>query len=219
MTARSDARRWSGPLPRAVVLAGLLLGAASAGSGAAHAAPESADAATARARTAFQEGIKLEEGGSYPEALARFREVAAVKKTPQVLFHIAVCLEHTGALADALDTYRQASQLAASASAEVKRPIDEALASLDRRAPTLTLTRGKGARNATVLLDGRALDAVGEPLRLPPGKHVVQARARNKDNFRAEVVLVEGQRATVELTLDDLDSAEPAPRPVVDGPE
>ena len=190
------------------MLAAVVLSATVAPATAGAQAPTSA--ATARAREAFQEGVKLEETGHYEQALLRFREVVAVKKTPQVLAHIAFCLEKTGLPSEALATYREASQMATAtdaATVQVKRTIDESLASLDQRTPSLTLQRGKGADKASVMLDGKAIESLDQPFRLPPGKHLVQARARNKDNFRSEVNLAEGQRTTLVIALDDLDEA------------
>ena len=161
---------------------------------------------TARARALFGEALQLEAGGSFAEALKKFREVAAVKTTPQVLYHVGFCQEKLGQWVDALASYQKASQLASQAtetsSAEVKGTIDGALRSLDPRVPALTLKRGKGARNASISVDGKKIADPREPLRLMPGKHLVQARAKGRDNFREEITLAEGQKATVEVTLD-----------------
>ncbi|MCS6898514.1 MAG: hypothetical protein RMJ98_02155 [Myxococcales bacterium] len=167
------------------------------------------DARTARAREIFAEALQLEGAGSFAEALKKFREVAAVKSTPQVLYHVGFCQEKLGQWVDALGSYAQASQLVAESrgtiAPEVKNTIDTALQALDARVPILTLKRGKGARNASISIDGRKVAEPSEPQRLMPGKHVIQARAKGRDNFRQEITLVEGQRAAVEVTLDLLD--------------
>lgn len=167
------------------------------------------DAATEKAREMFQDGVAIETGGDYASALKKFRAVADVKKTPQVLFHIAVCLEQLGKLAEALDNYKQASVLAGKDAryAEVKLTVDNATAALDERVPTLVIQRGKGARSATILLDNVKLepDATTEPFRLDPGKHVVQARAKGKENFKAELSLAEGARETLRIEMVSLD--------------
>jgi hypothetical protein len=167
------------------------------------------DARTARARETFLEAIRLEESESFAEALQKFREVAAVKSTPQVLYHTGFCQEKLGQWVEALASYARASQLAAESpgtvAPEVKNTIDSALQALDARVPTLTLKRGKGARNASISIDGRKVAEPRDPQRLMPGKHLVQARAKGRDNFRREITLAEGQKATVEVTLDLLD--------------
>jgi hypothetical protein len=167
------------------------------------------DARTTRARETFLEALRLEESGSFAEALKKFREVAAVKSTPQVLYHVGFCQEKLGQWVEALVSYTRASQLAAESPGtvgpEVKNTIDAALQALDARVPTLTLKRGKGARNASISIDGRKVTEPRDPQRLMPGKHLVQARAKGRDNFRQEIHLAEGQKATVEVTLDLLD--------------
>lgn len=178
-----------------------------------------ADDATSKAREAFQTAIKLEEARSYADALVKFREVAAVKKTPQVLFHVGFCQEKLGQWVEARATYQQATQLTSQANdaktVEARTAINQALASLEQRLPSLQLARGKGASNAAIMIDGQRVDDVNTPLRLMPGKHLIQARAKNKDNFRSEINLVEGQRVTIEIALDDIDdgSGPPATKP------
>ena len=172
------------------------------------------DDRTARAREAFVAAIKLEEAGSFEEALKKFREVAAVKTTPQVLFHIGLCQEKLNQWVDALASYNSASKLAEQSSdpkiADVKITIDNAIRALDAKVPTLALKRGKGARNASISVDGRKVEDPKIPLRLMPGKHVIQARAKGRDNFREEVNLREGQKALIEVTLDLLDDGSEA---------
>ncbi|RYE82186.1 MAG: hypothetical protein EOO75_21070, partial [Myxococcales bacterium] len=61
---------------------------------------------TAKARTAFNEGLQLEAGGNFTGALAKFNEVAQLRRTPQVVYHIALCQEKLGQLVAALGGYR-----------------------------------------------------------------------------------------------------------------
>lgn len=168
----------------------------------------------AHAREVFAEAIRLEETRSFDEALKKFREVAEVKVTPQVLFHIGICQEHLLQWPDALLSYSKASTLAAQSpetiTDEVKGTIDVALQSLEKRTPTLLFKRGKGAKNATISVDNRKVTNPGEPLRLMPGKYTVRARAKGRDNFRREVILKEGQTSQVEVTLDLLDDGSEA---------
>jgi tetratricopeptide (TPR) repeat protein len=180
--------------------------------------PALADDDTSRAREAFQEGIALESGGKHADALKRFREVAAVKKTPQVLFHIALCQEKIGQLAEALDGYRVAGQLAGSDPklADVRRTIEESMRNLDAQVPAVQVKRGKGARNAILVVDGQRVELEpNTPLRLNPGRHTFVGKAKNKDNYRAELTLQPGDRASITIKLDDLgiedDPIEPEP--------
>ncbi len=78
--------------PWALVLLAMLSGAAAPLSTASVARGDD----TARARTLFQDGLQLEAANNFAGALAKFQEVAQVKRTPQVVFHIALCQEKLG---------------------------------------------------------------------------------------------------------------------------
>src|SRR5437764_12155418 len=65
------------------------------------------------ARHAFDRALALEDAHHFEEALPVFREVLAVKATPQVRFHVAYCLHKLGKLVDAgreLDKAREDAQ-------------------------------------------------------------------------------------------------------------
>src|SRR5688572_15952181 len=92
----------------AAIAAGGLLAALLAG--------PSAEAQTkeelAKAREAFNDGVALASGNNCAGAIAKYKEVARVKMTPQVAFNIAECEERLGKLVSALGNYRLAqSQL------------------------------------------------------------------------------------------------------------
>src|SRR5689334_12765207 len=65
-------------------------------------------ATLSHARERFREGLALEAAGDWQRALATFKEVALVKSTPQVRFHIGQCEEKTGDYVQALGSYRLA---------------------------------------------------------------------------------------------------------------
>ena len=64
--------------------------------------------AIAAAKKDFADGIALEEQGKFAQALVKFRSVAKVKETPQILFHVGLCESKTGALVEATQTLRRA---------------------------------------------------------------------------------------------------------------
>src|SRR5687768_5820481 len=66
------------------------------------------DPALVRAREVFRQGLALESARDWASALAKFREVAAVRSTAQVRFHIARCQEQLGQLNEALGAYELA---------------------------------------------------------------------------------------------------------------
>src|SRR5436190_7574255 len=60
----------------------------------------------AKAKELFMEGVALASGNNCAGAIAKYKEVARVKMTPQVAFNIAECEERLGKLVSALGNYR-----------------------------------------------------------------------------------------------------------------
>src|SRR5262249_8292684 len=96
MFAAPRANRYLQPVERA----SRRIAAALASGTAAAAAPTPALAQTpselAQARARFDEGLSLAAAGDWASALTAFQDVARVKLTPQVRFHIARCEEKLG---------------------------------------------------------------------------------------------------------------------------
>lgn len=177
-------------------------------------------AALAKAREQFRQGLSLEAAGDFARALKEFKEVAVVKSTPQVRFHIAVCQEKTGDLVQALGSYRLALHEAHEAkAADVEGPAQEALAALEPRVPQLTLVRGSGAKTAEVILDGVPLGAtaIGAPMPVNPGPHQLKAMAPAHIDMNVEFTLAEGDKKDVKLVLDEAPVV--APPPTIAPPE
>ncbi|HEY6461846.1 MAG TPA: hypothetical protein VIY73_16890, partial [Polyangiaceae bacterium] len=73
---------------------------------------EPADSAVRAARQLFVDAERDEDGGRWANALQKMRRVLEVKRTGGVEYHIALCEEHLGQLAAALDDYTAAQGLA-----------------------------------------------------------------------------------------------------------
>ncbi len=160
----------------------------------------------AAARELFEEGLKLEEKGDWAGALDRFRKVAAVKTTPQVRFHVALCLENTGKLVDALVEFQRAqSEASADASGQVvAQNSGKHVTDLKDRIPRLVVKVPADVEGATVTIDGVSVNAslVGTAMPLDPGKHAVVVKASKRKPYSTDVVLVErGKPVTVEAAL------------------
>jgi hypothetical protein len=173
----------------------------------AHAAPEvkTAKSAIDKARAQFQQGLALETAGDWSGALDLFQQVALVKLTPQVRFHIGLCEEHLGHLAAALGDYELAAHEADEAKvAEVSAQVASRRDELKARIPQLTIVRGSGAEAALVSLDGVSLGATSIGVKLPvdPGPHTIDARASGFKPFRTTVEMAERESKKVELKLD-----------------
>jgi hypothetical protein len=174
-------------------------------------------AALEEARVTYRAALALEAAGDWARALGKMREVARVKLTPQVRFHIARCQQHLGAWIEAVGDYRLAIAEAEAAGIEdVRREGLAALHELEPKIPTIFVRRGRGAEAAIITLDGMPL---GEPslaagLRLDPGPHRVAASAGGR-RFDDVFTLGAGQRRTITVVIDDPLVAVP---PAEDGP-
>ncbi|MBI5534343.1 MAG: tetratricopeptide repeat protein [Deltaproteobacteria bacterium] len=164
-----------------------------------------------KAKAAFNAGLALEAAGDWAQALGRFREVTAVKATPQALFHIGRCLEKLGKWTEAVGTYRLAVEKAeGSSEASVRQQADAARVSLESRLPKLVIERGRGAESASITLDGVALGstAIGNSMPADPGPHVIVATQPGKPPATFNVVLAEGETKQLPIVM------EAAPPPV-----
>lgn len=160
----------------------------------------------AAARELFEEGLKLEDKGQWSEALERFRKVAAVKMTPQVRFHIALCLENTGKLVDALVEFQRAQSDAAAdpAASVVASNAGKHVTDLKERIPRVIVKVPSGIDGISVAIDGSPVSAglVGTPIPLDPGAHKIVVQAPERTTFTKDVELVErGKAMTIEASL------------------
>ncbi len=159
-----------------------------------------------RAKAIFARGEAAERAGRWAEAIEALREVARIKSTPGVLFHIANCEEHLGQLAEALADFELAEDLAERHSAkDVLRLVQPRLAALEGRVPRLTLEVDPSDAPFDVLVDGASVprSCWSTPLRMSPGDREVVARAGQREAFRATVHLDEGASERVRLDLRD----------------
>lgn len=181
----------------------------------------------ARARELYNQGLTQVAAGDWPGALATFQEVAKIKMTPQVRFHIARSKEKLGRLNEALGGYRLAEHEATQLGDKGQELLDEvqkAREALEARVPKLVIVRGEGAEAARISLDGVALGEaqIGSEISADPGPHVVSVTLPDGRRFSRTVELEEGK--TQELELDapaaEVDgagaAAEPEPRPEPD---
>lgn len=170
------------------------------------------------ARATYKQGLSLEAAGDWAGALAKFEQVAKVKLTPQVRFHIARCKENLGRLNEALGDYRVAEYEAEQANAAEAPEIAKARQGLEARIPKLVIKRGEGAESARIVLDGVELGEakVGREVSVDPGTHRIVARLA-KGQFEQTVTVAEGEVQDVELVppeaLSPLDSDTPPVEP------
>lgn len=167
--------------------------------------PAISDEAAQGARTHFKEGLELEKAGDFAGALERFRLVAAVKNTPQVRFHIALCEDKTGKLVAAIADYDAAHDAAVVANVqEVVEAAPKLAADARKRVAHLVITFPSGTRPDRVTLDGDALlpDRLDAPIAIDPGAHVVVGSNEGAKETRLEFTVGEGESHPVALTAE-----------------
>lgn len=165
-----------------------------------------------RARAAFGEGVQLTAEERWAEAAARFREVIAVRATPQVRFNLAVALFHSGEIAEAADLLAvvvEAPELDRRTRREAQRMLDEAQPQLGRL--TVRIVGDEGG--VSVLLDDRevGLERIGHPISVTVGTHQIALRRGGHVVARREVSVAAGETAEVSLAPVAAAAIEPAP--------
>lgn len=186
-------------LPSIVFGLSLVLAAPSSARAQAGGSPE-------QARRAFEEGVDLEKKGDYASALVRFRDAAQIKATAGVRFHEGYCLEMTGKLVSALETYEQASMLAREQNkADVLAAVRARYEPLVPRVPQLAIR--VEPKDAEVRVDG--VVTTKETVRVDPGAHEIAASARDHSPKQMRITAKEGAIENVTLKLEPIASAAP----------
>jgi hypothetical protein len=188
-----------------------------------HAGPT--DEPLREARQTFVQAEADEDAGRWSDALQRLSAVSRIKDTAGVRYHIALCEEHLGRMAQALADYQSASsQAALDKTQDVLRLVGRQLATLEPRVPRLTIHLLPDVPDASVKVDGLAA-RVGEAMRLDPGHHTVAVVASGKTPEAADVTLREYESTVLDVTLTSAPAsagpvpASPAPvSPVSAGP-
>ena len=219
---------------RAAAALAAALGACALGAGAAHAqsAAEAPGAGAAHARSAadvaaardlFIEGSRLAERDLWADARDRFARSLALKRSALTLYSLGVAQRNTGNLVEALESFRAfLAEPSAQATRPYEAPARKAVEALSRRIARIDVRiEPAEARSATVRVDGVPVpaEALGEARAVNPGRRVVTATAAGFRPARVEVVLVEGEHASVRLVLERAPMAPAAaPAPAAGGP-
>ena len=98
------------------------------------------------ARGKFQQAIELERAGDFAQALRLLREVGQLKMTPQVRYHIALCLDNLGQLVAAVGSYELALADADTVGQSFRETVEKNVARLRARIPKLQIKRGNRCR-------------------------------------------------------------------------
>ncbi|MBN1605201.1 MAG: hypothetical protein JW940_01135 [Polyangiaceae bacterium] len=154
-----------------------------------------------RGRALYREGLSLEAAGDWRAALQKFEQVARIRLTPQVRFHMARTKEYLGRLTEALGDYRMAEYEAAKTQAQELGLIAEARRNLQQRVPRLVIEQQGPGRVQRLALDGVGLgqNQLGLELAVDPGRHTVEAVWADGAKLEQTVDSREGQTTRVLL--------------------
>lgn len=164
----------------------------------------------------FQSAREAMTRSDYATACVRFAESHRLDPAPGTLLNLAQCEEKRGRLATSLahltvalealpkDDFRQAYAR-------------EQVALLRRRVPTVTVSVVRdGAAVVVTRNDAEIRDASwGVGLPVDPGPHVFVVRAEGREDVRQEIVVREGEQASVTLHVGE---PKGKPRSIVGGP-
>jgi hypothetical protein len=178
--------------------------------------PSSAELTEARER--FAQGRKLEEAGQFGEALVAFQNVARVKKTPQVQFHIALCLMHTGHSVEALAGFRTAVKDAGATAPTLVAEANDHIAQLEKQIAVVTLEVLPNDSTLAITFDDRVVTS-GVPFNADPGNHQVILRRSGQTIDERVISVSAGEQLRMDLApridttprFDEVPHVEPLP--------
>jgi len=155
-----------------------------------------------RGRDLFWQALSLEVAGDWAGALSRLQQVAQIRMTPQVRFHLARCKEQLGRLTEALGDYRLAEYEATKVNAAELNEIKAGRQSLEKRVPKLVVNVSPTLVDATVELDAIALGSIrlGKPTPIDPGDHMLLVRMPDGQSFVKRITVAEASTTKVLLT-------------------
>ena len=158
------------------------------------------DPATAEAL--FQAAKSAFEAGRYAEACQKFAESQRLDPGAGTLINLAACREKTHELALAWEAWQEA--LRSLTNDDERRPeVQRRAKALEGRVPHLTVELAPGAPpDSHVSRDGIELGqaALGVPIPVDPGKHVIEVTAsgRQKKSFEIDLAESKSEKLTVE---------------------
>lgn len=174
--------------------------------------PQEAELATARAL--FEEGLAREDAKDWAGALERFKRVAQIRVTPQVLYNLALCYEHVGKLALAEQNYlkvaKDGESSADPAVKEVARLATARRKEIARRIPEVVFD-APSVPDLAVTLDGEAIPLrdLPQPRRVDPGSHeLVVTRHRGEARRKFDTPAGSGRSSIAIPIPEDVPDAE-----------
>lgn len=175
------------------------------------------------ARMLMIEGRKAESSGDFRKALDAYKGADAIMRVTTTGLSVAKMQAAVGLLVEAHDTAIRVARIprATDEDSVIVQARGEAIAlaaELDAKIPTVRVVVEGAPESASILLeiDGRMVppNLSKYPRALNPGKHHIAVRAPGSKPVERDIVLKEGERNEVQVTLDPAaatDSGEPPP--------
>lgn len=161
----------------------------------------------AAAEVLFRAGLAARNKGDWNTALSKFKASMDLDPAVGTLINIAKCHEHEGKLAAAYSDLKRALVLnrgtpGAQRKKELERTARGLLIDLEPRISKLTIVVRERPNGLKITRDEMdVVAALGDALPVDPGVHEIQASAPGFVEEKHTVTLVEGESATVELSL------------------
>jgi hypothetical protein len=167
------------------------------------------DADRAAARELFVEGVKLQEAGSFADALDRFQRAQAVFSAPTHLLHIAECDAALGKLVESAEMYRTLVRTplpagAPNAFVQAQQQAAAELPQVEPRIPSVRLVvKPDRVTGLSILIDGQPTSTalVGVQRPIDPGTHTVTVTASGYAKNEQHVTLREKENKDLAITL------------------
>jgi tetratricopeptide (TPR) repeat protein len=171
------------------------------------------------AKKAANEGRKHAKKGDWEEAREAWQRSVDLNDTPGARIELAKAESKLGRLLLAEEHIKKALEHPKLPWAQ-KRKATSALAELDEKIPTLGVEPPADFAG-TISVNDQEYDAASlvKPLRLDPGEHTVQAKAKGYTPFSESVLLEEGDRKNLVILLTELPEPPPPPAPVEEAPK
>jgi hypothetical protein len=160
----------------------------------------------AAAEALFQEGRKLYDAGSYPQACAKFAESERLDPAAGTLLNLAGCYEKNGQTASAWATFKEAMSAAHQKGRSDWEDMARArAAALEPGLSRLTIAVSATADGLEVRRDGEVVGKAewGTAIPVDPGTHVVEARAPHRQTSQQSID-VKGAGASATVTVTEL---------------
>jgi len=156
------------------------------------------------ARDWYEHGRALQAEGHWALAAAQYRRALAVKDTPGLRYRLGHCEEQLRRSVEASLEYRRALELIALGirADDVAALLPRALARLKQTTPTLVIRLPAAPALATLHLDGVqvASELFGARVPMNPGRHRLRVLLAGYEDYSRELMLREGDRATLDIT-------------------